>query len=375
MIHVVEAISDTNIGGAGVLLLNRLEYMQSDVFKTTVVLPKNSLLCEKIKNLGISVYEIEGCYDRSFDIKSLGKYIKILKSLKPDIVNSHGCMNARIAARLAGVKSSVFTRHCDFPIKKIYQKRLIRSIVKKANLLLNDGIIAVSHSAKNNLTEMGVGAEKITVIVNGSKQISSIDAARKYAVRESFHIPDDVITVSIFARLESYKDHKTLLRAAQFLPEEDFRVLIIGTGSLDSYLKKYAKFIGVDNKVIFVGFKDDITEFMNITDINVNCSIGTETSSLAISEGMSLGIPAIVSDYSGNTYMIRDLENGMIFKQGDHIALAEKIKLLSADKELYKKLSRNARKRFLEELNAENMSKKTQEYYKAIYNKTHRTAK
>ena len=82
MIHVVEAISDTNIGGAGVLLLNRLEYMQSDIFKTTVVLPKNSLLCEKIRNLGVSVYEIEGCYDRSFDIKSLGKYIKILNHLR-----------------------------------------------------------------------------------------------------------------------------------------------------------------------------------------------------------------------------------------------------------------------------------------------------
>ena len=89
---------------------------------------------------------------------------------------------------------------------------------------------------------------------------------------------------------------------------------------------------------------------------------------------MSLGIPSIVSDYPGNTYLVRDFENGMVFKRGDHFDLVEKIKLLSSDKELYKKLSQNARKRFLDELNAENMSRQTQEYYKEIYNKTHRIA-
>ena len=102
---------------------------------------------------------------------------------------------------------------------------------------------------------------------------------------------------------------------------------------------------------------------MNITDINVNCSIGTETSSLALSEGMSIGIPAIASDYLGNTYMIREGENGMIFPQGDYDVLAEKIEQLLSDNKLYNMFSKGAKKRFNNELNAKFTAEVTEKYY------------
>lgn len=372
MIHVVEAISDTNIGGAGVLLLNRLDYMEKDLFRTTVILPKNSLLEGKIRKKGIEVYPIDGCYNKSFDVESLPKYVRALKELKPDIVNSHGCMNARLASRIVGVKTSIFTRHCDFPLKELYKNKFVKMIIGKMNLLLNDGIIAVSESAKRNLTDLGVKENEITVIVNGSRKLNEMNGEEKLAVRKKLNIPKEVKIISIFARLEYYKDHRTLLAASQYLAAGKFRILIVGTGSIADELQQYAKNIGVDDRVSFLGFKEDITEIMNVTDINVNCSIGTETSSLALSEGMSIGVPAIASDYAGNLYMVRNFENGIIFKQGDYFELAEKIKMLAQNSELYEKLSQNARKRFLEELNAKSMSEKTQDYYKKLYNKTHR---
>ena len=149
MIHVVEAISDTNIGGAGILLLNRLDYMEKDLFKITVILPKNSLLESKVRKKGVEVYPIDGCYNKSFDMKSLPEYVMALKMLKPDIVNSHGCMNARIASRIIGVKASIFTRHCDFPIKELYKNKFIKVIVGKMNLFLNG--VQLTYSLPNDL--------------------------------------------------------------------------------------------------------------------------------------------------------------------------------------------------------------------------------
>jgi glycosyltransferase involved in cell wall biosynthesis len=108
---------------------------------------------------------------------------------------------------------------------------------------------------------------------------------------------------------------------------------------------------------------------MNITDINVNCSIGTETSCLALSEGMSLGIPAIASDYSGNKYIVKNKVNGLIFSQKDHIALAKSILLLVNDKKLYSYLSQNAKNRFINELNAERMTLETERYYLSMLKK------
>ena len=101
---------------------------------------------------------------------------------------------------------------------------------------------------------------------------------------------------------------------------------------------------------------------MNIADINVNCSIGTETSSLALSEGMSIGVPCVVSDYGGNPYMVRDGENGYVYRAGDSEDLAAKIEKIK-DGQDYDRLSKNCKSRFERELNALSMSEKTQRLY------------
>ena len=145
--------------------------------------------------------------------------------------------------------------------------------------------------------------------------------------------------------------------------------LIVGSGSLEYELKDYARMLDLDDNVRFLGFVEDVFKIMNITDINVNSSIGTETSSLALSEGMSLGVPAIASDYLGNRYMVRHGVNGLIFKQGDYRALAKNISNLAHDKALYEQLSKNAKERFLNDLNASRMTRDTEKYYLSMLKK------
>jgi glycosyltransferase involved in cell wall biosynthesis len=142
--------------------------------------------------------------------------------------------------------------------------------------------------------------------------------------------------------------------------------LIVGTGSTEAHLKRLCKDLGLEKKVVFTGFVEDISPFMSITDINVNCSVGTETSSLALSEGMSLGVPAVVSDFGGNSYMVKDGVNGFVYPQRDRIALADAIIRLS-DKKLYTKLSKNSLERFERELNAERMASETATFYRRLY--------
>ena len=102
-------------------------------------------------------------------------------------------------------------------------------------------------------------------------------------------------------------------------------------------------------------------------DIVINCSVGTETSSLALSEGMSLGKPAIVSNYGGNPYMVKHGVNGFIYECSDYRSLAKCIEKLCADVELYEKMSHESYERFKQELNAENMAQKTNKLYDTLY--------
>lgn len=369
-VKVIEVISDTNIGGAGKLLLNRIENSNKNRFKYTVILPRSSMLSNLLKETGVNIIEINGCKDKSFDIRTFIELYKNIKKISPDIINSHACLTARLVGKIADVDLNLYTRHCDFPVKKIYSFKKIVNIVKWFNICLNDGVIAVSESAKRNLIKLGVPPKMIKVIVNGSKALKGISCDEKKKIRAGLNIPADAIVVSIFARLESYKDHKTLLRAAKVLQKNHkIYFLIVGSGSLEEKLKKYADKLGVKKRVIFLGFINDVSKIMNITDINVNCSIGTETSSLALSEGMSLSVPAIASDYLGNKYIVKDRVNGLIYHQKDYKELADKILLLSRDKKLYTYLSENAKKRFCDELNAKRMTEETEKYYLSLLKK------
>ena len=67
--RIIEAISDTNIGGAGVLLLSRLECSSAEAEQTTVIIPKGSMLRERLDALGVASIEVDGCKNRSFDFR------------------------------------------------------------------------------------------------------------------------------------------------------------------------------------------------------------------------------------------------------------------------------------------------------------------
>lgn len=371
MIKVVEAISDSNVGGAGILLINRLKHSDRTRFDTLVALPKGSELVKRFEEIGINTKTINCRGNRSFSIDSFIRYYFLFYKIKPDIVNSHGSLSSRLAATLNRVPVRIYTRHCVFPLSSIYRYGIVRFIVGTITNFLSDKIIAVAHSAKNNLTDMGISSGKIKVIINGAEKRYSLNERQRKELRKKLGIEEDEIIITICARLEPCKDHKCLLRAARILKNDSkkYKILILGSGSLDEELKEYSKSLDVDDTVLFLGFAEDTSPYMNITDINVNCSVGTETSSLALSEGMSIGIPAVVSDYGGNPYMVRDGENGYVYKAGNYRELALLIKKISDAKggEEYVRLSRNARRRYDAELNAKAMTNKTEKLYLNLY--------
>ena len=367
MIRVVEAISDTNIGGAGVLLLNRLSKADRRIFDVTVMLPQNSLLTERFRDIGIRTVEIDGKGDASFSVRKLFGQTSALKKIKPHIINSHGDLSSRIAATIVGVPARVYTRHCTFPVSGIYDFLCVRVAVKIMTNVLSHRVIAVAYAVKGDLIRMGVSPSKIKVIINGSNALGRLDEAAKNNIKRKNGISENDVVVTICARLEPCKGHKCFLKAAKILSEGErsYKFLILGSGSTEKELKMLVRYLGIDKNVIFTGFVKDVSPYMNITDINVNCSVGTETSSLALSEGMSLGIPAVVSNYGGNPYMVRHGANGYVYEKENAQELANYIERIAnsiSDGE-YAKISTASRKRFEQELNSEVMTRKTETLY------------
>ena len=84
---------------------------------------------------------------------------------------------------------------------------------------------------------------------------------------------------------------------------------------------------------------------------------------------MSLGIPAVVSDFGGNTHMVKNGEDGLVFPTKNAESLAICLIRLYRDKELYKKMSEKALARYDSEFTAKAMSDKMAQIYVDEYNK------
>ncbi|HOA85709.1 MAG TPA: glycosyltransferase, partial [Bacillota bacterium] len=108
---------------------------------------------------------------------------------------------------------------------------------------------------------------------------------------------------------------------------------------------------------------------MNAIDVNVNCSTGTETSSLALSEGMSLGKPAVVSNYGGNPCMVEDGVNGLVIPAADHLALEAALARLEGDRELLARMGQAACRLYTERFTASAMTEALARLYLDLYRK------
>ena len=373
MIKILQILNDSNIGGAGKLLYNISSCIDREQYEFVFVFPENSKLIKRFIPLGFKIYAIDCVPDTSFDIKSLIKIIKIIKKERPQIVHTHSSLSGKLALKLSGCNTikSIYTKHCVFGVPKIMKIPAIKKLHGSIDDLLSDKIIAVADVAKHELIESGIKSNKICVIVNGSKPLKQLPEKEKANLRKKLGIKKDEFTVGISARLEWYKGHKYLIKAAKksVKNHKKIKFLIMGDGSYRKVIEEYSHKLGVDKNMIFLGFVDDVTSYMNIFDVNVNCSIGTETSSLSISEGLSLGIPAIVSNYGGNPNMVINGKTGYVINKADPDELYAAICKLSSNRHLYNSMRCAAIKDFNSRFSHESMTRKYEIVYKdLIYN-------
>ena len=113
MIKVLNVITDTNIGGAGRVLVHYLRNFDRTRFDVYVALPEGSLLIPEVEKAGYTPILTKHGKDKSFEPCAVTELFGIIKRLKPDIVHTQSSLSAKLAAYLAGVRSRM--RFADPP--------------------------------------------------------------------------------------------------------------------------------------------------------------------------------------------------------------------------------------------------------------------
>ncbi len=365
---VLHVISDRNIGGAGILLCNLLRHFDRRRTVSLVALPRGSALIPRIKAIGVPVVELE--FDCScLTPASVHELVRIICARGITLVHANAALSARMAARLCCVPV-VHTRHCCYPVPGAWQWPLVGAICGGCNRMLSDCVIATAEAAKKNLLDLGIPGNQIRVIINGSDPVRKVSERELDVVRKRYALREDDFVIGICARLESCKGHETLLHAAEEamerMPSMRFRFLIVGGGSRLRELRRMAELLGISHAVRFLGFVNDMAPVYRLMRINVNCSVGTETSSLALSEGMSAGVPVVATRYGGNPAMVGAGYAGILFAVGDHHALADAICKIAGDPVLEARMRAAAYARYERHFTAERMTREVEALYREL---------
>ena len=348
MMRVLNIISDTNIGGAGRVILNYLRYADRTKFETLVAIPRGSLLKKPLEEADVQVYEVDGMADRSYNKEDVKLLQDLIRQVKPDLVHTHGALSGRIAAKRCHVPV-VYSRHSAFPVPAKLKYPPGRWVNKLINEHYADHIIAVSPATRDNLVESGISPKKITVVMNGIAPVPETSPEERAALRESLGLEKNTFVFGILARMEDYKGHLYLVHAAKLLKDQgrtNFRVLMAGTGSFEEEVARAVVEMGVEDVVQMLGFRSDVDQLLNILDVQLNASYGTEATSLALLEGMSLGLPSIVSDYGGNPFLVEHGVNGLVFPSQDSLALSKCMTRLMDHPNEVKAMGQRAKERF-----------------------------
>ncbi len=366
--RVLHVISDQNIGGAGVLLTSLLRNFDRARVESTVALPEGSALRGRMERLGVPIRMLHAPADR-YSAASVREISRLIRESRSDLVHANAALNARIAGRRCGI-GVLHTRHCCFPVKGLLRFPPIRVLGGMGNRMLSDRVIATAEAAAENLRALGIPRKSIEVIVNGSEPVRAVDGDELSRLRQRWDLREEEFIVGICARLEVYKGHECFLRAARMLldrhPQRRFRFLIVGTGSQREELERMAEGLGISPWVVFTGFVEDMAPIYRLLRVNVNCSSGTETSCLALSEGMSAGVPCVVSAFGGNTAMVGESAAGFVVPVGDAVAVADAIGRIACDGALEARMRETAYARYLECYTAKRMSDRVTELYEEV---------
>lgn len=306
---------------------------------------------QRLKENGIHLHNIS--FARSpfskRNISSYGKLKRLIDNENFDLIHCHTptvSILTRLAARKARKKGSKVMYTCHgfhfhnaspkinwvvyYPIERM-MSHFTDYLVTINN---EDYNRAKTFSSKNVRYIPGVGVDL------GRIKNCVVDRV-KY--KEALGIPEGSILVLSIGEMIERKNHEAIIRALANIDSKNVYYAICGKGPLKDHLESLAENLGIGNRVLFLGFRQDIPELCNTADISAFPS-RIEGLGLAGIEAMAAGIPLVSSNVHGILDYVKDGETGFTINPDDIQGFSLAIETLAHNESLRKKMAENCRK-------------------------------
>lgn len=287
-----------------------------------------------------------------YDFLAFIKLFNIIRKGHYDIVHTHSSkagILGRWAAKLAGVPRIIHTPHGH--VFYGYFNRWITNLfilIERFTALITDKIITLTNIGKQDHVKLKIAPLKKFKTIYSGIDIEKFkeDAPGAKSLREKYQIPAKSFVIGAVARLDEVKGNDYLIKAfAKVLKKHsDICLLLAGDGDQRSVLENFTRELGIEKKVFFIGFSNDVNAVYSLIDIFVLASLN-EGMGRVILEAMAFSKPIIATRVGGIPELIEDQTNGLLVPCKNSEYLAEAIMILLADPKLRTQLGIQAKKK------------------------------
>lgn len=314
-IKVFIFIDSYRIGGMHRQMLYLVDGIDKKKFEPIVCVSTDTGgLKENFKNTGCKLLSLE--WKGRYDLGMALRLSKVLKKELPDIVFITEAQNlvyfriAKLFWRKSVVQIGSF-RALSFWLGHDKKKlHFIDNVFSKWLYNTSDYITTNSNALKDHYSNIVKikNNKPIQTIYNGSNFDFEITKS-KLEIRNELNISLEDIIIIMVARLDPWKDFDTLLVAAKKVLHDKHNVkfILVGDGALKDDLAVKIMRDDLTGKVILLGEKKDVFNYLSASDISILSTNG-EGFSNSILESMAFSKPVIATRVGGNVELIGDSE-------------------------------------------------------------------
>ncbi len=317
---ILIAHSSNDNYGASKVLISTIDIFIKNGYDIYLLLPNEGPLNNneiikktnlKIINLGVfrkKYFNIFGLINRLYFIIKSSLYIKrFLKKNQIDLVytNTSTVISPSIAAKFVG-KPSIHHIH-EIPNSNYIYAKFITTFLNN----FSRNIICVSKSVTDFWIKTGLKEFKVNTINNGFN----------YKKIKQKNLDQKKIIFTSVSRIIPYKGHELLIRLFDVLCKKNNKIHLQIVGDTLTHYEKYLcqlklniKDRGLDDRITFIGFREDITTILTKSNFFIHTPISPDPFPTVIFEAIQSGTPVITNNLGGAYEILNNGKNGLIIE-------------------------------------------------------------
>lgn len=348
-IRILQLVTEREHRGAQVFaseLSTLLAENGHEVFFVGLFVPRENILLAK----GAENIDLNGKRNL-FDVDLLRRLIKLIKKIKPDIIQANGADTLKYASLAKTFCPGINLVYRNISMVSAWTKkgsmkrRIMGMLFKKV-----DRVTSVGERSMNDLIETyNYPANKARLIRRGIPQyIFDAEKSRKKITTE-FHFPTTDFMLMHIGQFSPEKNHEFMVASFEKVLAHDHhaRLLFVGEGPTMPDVKELVQKKNLDKHILFAGHRHNVQELLAGADLFVLGSKIEGVPGVVLEAGMQ-SIPTVAVTTGGVGEVVMNGKTGVLLDQHDAVAFGNAVVSMMENDAMRKSFGQNA-KHFVEE--------------------------